>query len=76
MKESKILKAAIIEQVHYTSPDAMYRILARAKTYGRDVKYLSIIHQDDGSVIALIQFPYNDKEMFERSNLIDVLKNG
>lgn len=73
MKDAHILKAAIVQQVHYFSADAMYRINAQKATRGLDVKYLSIRLQEDGSVIALIQFSYNDKELFDRLGLLDVL---
>ena len=76
MKEANILKAAIVQQVHYLSADAMYRINALKANRGLDVKYLSIILQEDGSVIALIQFSYNGKELFDRQGLLDVLSNG
>lgn len=75
MKEANILKAAIVQQVHYFSSDAMYRINAQKALRGLDVKYLSIHHQEDGSVIALIQFSYNCKELFDRQGLLDALTN-
>ena len=76
MTEANILKAAIVQQVHYLSADDMYRINAQKANRGLDVKYLSILPQEDGSVIALIQFSYNGKELFDRQGLLDVLSNG
>lgn len=76
-KQSHILKAAVVQQVHYFSADAMFRINARFSMFGVDVKYLSTVPQEDGSVVALIQFPYNDdKEMFDRNGLLDALNEA
>lgn len=76
MKDADILKAAIVQQIHYHSADAMYRINAQKANRGIDVKYLSIIPQEDDSVIALIQFCYNGHVMFDRDGLFDILSNA
>ena len=76
MKEAEILKAAIVQHVHYASADAMYRINARKVNYGVGVKYLAIEEQENGSVFALIQMSYNGKEFFDRPGLLEILSNA
>lgn len=76
MKEAQIMKAAIVQHVHYASRDAMYRINARKVNYGVAVKYLAIEEQEDGSVFALIQMSYNGKDLFDLAGLLDILRNA
>lgn len=76
MKEFQILRAAIVQEVFYTSEEAMHRIHARKATYGHHVSILALDHLEDGSVYALIQFPYNDKKLFDPCKLSETLRNG
>ena len=76
MKQATIVKAAIVQLVHYDSEDAMYRIIARKVARYMQVNILSIERFEDGTVAALLQFQYNDKDMFTVSDLQEMLRNA
>ena len=76
MKQATIVKAAVVQLVHYESEDAMYRINARKVARYMQIKYLAIERFEDGSVAALLQFQYNDKDMFTVSDLQEMLRNA
>lgn len=61
MSKPKILEAGIIQKVQYESPAEMYRINAQKANNGQLIEYLKIHKKRDGTVTALIMFPYNNK---------------
>lgn len=63
MKNYEIMEAAIVQKVRYTSRDEMYRINARKVLNGQRIVYKRIEEQPDGSVIAMIMFPYGNHQL-------------
>lgn len=59
----EIIEAAIVQKVRYASKEEMYRINARKVLNGQRIVYKRITEQSDGSVIAMIMFPYKNCQL-------------